>query len=292
MSPAFLLRAVLFVTLACALFLPASAPAADAGFRRFADTISPNDVYVFAWGTGSESDLPTLKEWAPGADAAEDSVFNYLVDAGAGKVLAVIPEMDHFITTDGRAKRFSGLAVNWSADSRAAIAIYEGRWSSEAVLWVDPEAKKFTDLLPALVRTYSRFLKEKKKVEDPGEVAFSMPAILPGPVLVIDGRARPSLTHGPEYNFTLRLQVKFGDKEPRLNLLKATPAPDGPPDEKVEDELNRAYQQLRSKLGESARTTLKEQQLAWLKQREALPQGERVFFTRLRTATLRASLYD
>jgi hypothetical protein len=145
------------------LFVVPRALADEPGFRRFADTISPDGAYVLAWGWGEEEEhLEKLKEWPPGGDTAEDSVANYLVDAVRGQVLATIPERDHFLTSNGRWKRFSGLAVGWAEDGQHALAIYEGRWSDEAILWIRPETRSFIDVLGPLEEAYRRFLAKKE----------------------------------------------------------------------------------------------------------------------------------
>jgi hypothetical protein len=262
--------------------------AEEPGFRRFAGSISPDGAYVLAWGWGEDDQPNKLKEWPPGRDTAGDLVANYLVDAVRGQVLAVIPEHHHFHTSDGRWKRFSGLDVTWSEDSQSALAIYEGRWSNESILWINPRSRRFVEVLPQLAEAYSRFLAKKEKVEDSGAISFSLPALLPGGVLVIRGRARPSVVHPPEYNYVLKLQMNFGGGTPKYTLVTARKAPEEPANEKVEDALNQAYQQLRAKLNDAARAALKEKQLAWLKQREALPESDRWLFTHQRTSYLRA----
>jgi len=274
----------------CAWFFGARCAADDvAGFRRFGCTISPDGAFALAWGWGENADdLAALKEWPAGRDKKDDSISNYLTDAVAGKVLAVIPEHDHYVTSDGDFKRFSGLAVGWAEDSSRALAIYEGRWSNESILWIDPKKRTFTEVLAPLTEAYSRFLKKKDRVADSGEVSFAMPALLPGGVLVIDGRARPMVNKGPEYNYRLRFQVNFDGKEPKCTLVSGRKIPEPPENDKVEDELNKAYQELRAKLKDADRVSLRDRQLQWLKQREALAETDRTFFTRLRAAWLRA----
>lgn len=291
MSPAHLCRCVM-ISVLCWLGSQERTAAGEAGFRRFADSISPDGAYVLAWGWGSDAEkLDALKEWPAGADTAEDFVENYLVDAVAGKVIAVIPEHDHYVTSQGKWKQFSGLAVAWAEDSRRALAIYEGRWSDESILLIEPKKRTFVEVLPQLHRTYTRYLAKSAKLDEP-EISFNLPTLLPGGVLVIHARALEKVNEPPRFNHLLKLQMKASGAEPSFTLLSARKDREEPDDEKVEDELNKVYQQLRAKLSETARATLKERQLAWLKQREALPASERVFFTRMRLAQLRAQFED
>ncbi|MEO6738922.1 MAG: lysozyme inhibitor LprI family protein [Chthoniobacteraceae bacterium] len=263
------------------------AVAGEPGFRRFANTISPDGACVLAWGWGEEEQPANLNEWAAGRDTAGDSVANYLVDAVGAKVLAVIPEHDHFMTSEGRSKQFSGLAVGWSEDSQTALAIYEGRWSADSILWIHPKARTFTEVLAPLDKAYRGFLAKNEKLKDAGEISFSLPALLPGGVLVIDARARPMVNKPREYNCRLKVLVKTDGKEPKCRLLSGRKIPEPPADDKVEDELTKAYQQLRAKLNDADRATLKDRQLLWLKQREALAESDRSFFTRMRISCLR-----
>jgi hypothetical protein len=276
------------------LLFDAPGAAAEPGFRRFADTISPDGVYVLAWGRDEDKDRPEkLREWPPGSDSIEDSAANYLIDAKQSRVLTIIPERDHWVTADGRFKQFSGLAVGWSEDSQRALAIYEGRWRDESILWIDPKRRAFLEMAPQLIEAYDRFLakKEKTKIadfDDFGILSFSMPALLPDGVLVIDARAQQMINRPPTYSYRLKLQVKTVGEEVKCTLISGRKIPEPADDDKVEDELNKVYQQLRAKLNEAGRAALKEKQLLWLKQREALVESKRTFFTRLRTAYLRA----
>ncbi len=267
------------------------------GFRRFADTISPNGAYVLAWGWGEEQGrLEALKEWLPEKDTVGDSVANYLVNAVHGGVLAVIPERDHYEGTSGF-KRFSGLAVGWAEDSRRAVAIYEARWSAEAILWINPEtrteADAFIDVLAPLDEACRQLLAKREKLKEAGEISFSLPALLPGNILVIDARARPQVNKPPEYNYRLKFQLKSDGEKARCLLInghKISESASNYDNDKVEDELNKAYRQLRARLNEGEREALKEKQLQWLRQRQALAAAgsDGKFFTRLRTAYLRA----
>ncbi len=221
------LRVTLLALAAILPLLPGALPRAaanDAGFRRFADTLSPDGAYLLAWGHGCDETQPVKgTEWKAGSDTFEDSEFaeNYLVDARRGRVLAVIPDHDHWVRSDGSFKPFSGLSVGWSEDSRRALAIYEGRWSDESILWINPEKRTFVEVAPVLHETYARFLKHKLEVGDPGGISFSHPALLPGKVLVIHARARPKVNEPLEYRHRLTLRVNFDGPEPRCALLDA-----------------------------------------------------------------------
>lgn len=276
--------------LALGVLFPAVLHAADdgPGFRRFAGSISPDGAWVFAWGWGEEEQPQQLAEWPAGRDTAGYSVANYLVDAVRGQVVKRIPEHDHFQTSEGRWKLFSGLAVGWSEDSQQALAIYAGRWSDDSIIWVNAKQRTFTEVLPLLDKACRRFFAKEEKLKDAGEITFGMPALLPGGVLVIDAWARPRVNESPEYKCRLKFVVKTDGAKPKCALVGGRKIAGVPGGEKVEDEMNKAYQQVRAKLNDAGREALRERQLRWLAQREALDKSEREFFTRLRTASLRA----
>jgi hypothetical protein len=267
------------------------AAAGEPGFRRFADTISPDGAYVLAWGWGDEEHPENLKEWPPGQDSAGDFVANYLLDAVGGRVLATIPQRDYFRASDGSWRRFSGLAVAWSEDSQHALAIYEGRWSDEAILWIGPKLLSFVDVLGPLDKAYRDLLAKKEKLAEAGEIGFSRAALLPDGGLVIHAHARPQVNRPREYHYRLKFLVKLGGPRPIFALVsgRKIPPADDDNDDAVEDDLNKAYQTLRAKLDETGRTALQEKQRRWLKQRESLgPDVNAALFTRMRTAYLRA----
>jgi hypothetical protein len=270
-------------------------PAGEPGFRRFADTISPDGNYVLAWGWGMAEQPEQLQEWAPGQDTLGDSVTNYLVDSVRGRVLTIIPERDHFRTSDGHSKGFSGLAVAWSEDSQHALAIYEDRWSDSAILWVRPRTRTFINVLAPLVQAYRDLLAQKEKLKEAGEIGFSRPALLPGGILVINARARPRVNQTRDYCFRLKFLITTEGEKAKCRLVsgRKIPSPDDDNDDAVEKELNEAYQKLKAGLSETNRVTLKERQLQWLKQREALGEGvDPILFTQLRTSYLRARAGD
>jgi hypothetical protein len=265
--------------------------AGEPGFRRFAETISPDGNYVLAWGWGTTDQPEQIQEWASGQDTEGDSVANYLVDSIHGKVLAIIPERDHFRTSEGHSKGFSGLVVAWSEDSQHALAIYEDRWSDSAILLIRPKIRSFTNVLAPLDQAYRGLLAQKEKLKEAGEIAFSRPALLSGGILVLDARARPQVNETRDYFYRLKFLVTAEGDKPKCRLVSSRkiPSPDDDNDDAVEKELNEAYQKLKTGLSETDRVVLKERQLQWRKQREALGEGvDRVLFTQLRTSYLRA----
>jgi len=284
-----LMLRIAFLALASCFLVGSWAAAGEPGFRRFPDTISPDGNYVFAWGWGMEEHPEQLQEWPPKQDTAGDSNANYLVDAVQGKVLAVIPERDHFLTSEGRWKQFSGLGVAWAEDSQTALAIYEDRWNDSAILWVHPKMLSFLDVLGPLDKAYRGLLAKNEKLKEAGEISFSRPALLPGGILVIDGRAKPKVNDDREYRYRLKFVLPANGDKTKCKLVNGRKIRkhDDDNDDAVENELNDAYQKLKAKLSGADFEALKEKQFRWLKQRETI-EGDRIYFTQLRTSYLRA----
>lgn len=293
MSPRLLHLAMYALCAILALF--ASSAADGPGFRRFAKTGSPDGAYALAWGTGGGRPLAELREWPIGTDTRDDAGQNFLVDAISGKVLAEIPGHDHFMTGDGIGKQFGSLTVSWSDDSQRALAIYGGRWSDDSILWIDPKKRTFTEVVSPLMKATREFLTKKEKIgnlDDEEGVTFDSAKLLPGGVLMINVRAKPKITRPDSYDYRLRFSVRFDGNKPACTLVSGVQIPDAPGEEKsadfkVEAELNKAYQTLRAKLNDADRAVLKEKQLQWLKERDAISdEAERMIFTRIRTAYL------
>jgi hypothetical protein len=272
----------------------------EPGFRRFAHTVSPDGAYVLAWGWGEdEANLAALKEWPDGKDTyKEGAIANYLVDAAGGRVLKTIPDHDHYVTSDGRFKPFSGLTLAWAEDGQKALAIYSGRFEEDSVVWIDPKQKTSVEMLGPLHQACVQFITKTEQFEEEALFWIEGPALLPGGVVVFDARAKVKVTEPAESWYRFKFQVKIEGEEAKCRMLigRKIPKPRTPADVEdetarnalIEEELNRANAQLLAKVKASERAALKEKQLAWLKQRETVGASQRVLFTQLRTAYLRA----
>ncbi|MEO6786268.1 MAG: lysozyme inhibitor LprI family protein [Chthoniobacteraceae bacterium] len=267
--------------LTAVLALPLNLCAGDL-FRRFPETTSPDGAWVFAWGTAQKdgADLAALKE-AGEADhiGVDDEVDNFLVDAVSGRVVRKIPDFHYFSGPDGR-QNHHGLKVAWSPDSRGALAIYDGRYNFDVIVWVDPTAPTFPSLGGQLAEALGRVVIEregKKMARRAGDLLFSNPVITRPGTLVVDAEASSysnKTADAVDFSYQMKFKITGTGKKMNVQLLKTRVPKDGEnpagqiEDEKLEDGLNNAYGRLRAKLGEAAREALKKEELTWLKLRD------------------------
>jgi hypothetical protein len=278
------------VILACGL-CSSMLQAAEPGFRRFAETISPDGAYVLAWGWRTKGeDLAKLKEWPEGKDTFDEGTTeNYLVDAVQGRVLVVIPGFEYFRGTSGH-ENHGGISVGWSMDSHEALAIYDGKWSNRALVWIRPATRTCIDVEKPLTGAYRRLLQSREKRPEPGGISFHDPAILPGSVLVTYGWAQIP-KEDPVFHYRLRFQMKFEEKKATCVLVNGRSIPDAGEEPDDEAALNAVYGKLRAGLNDAGRAALKKEEEAWLKQREAIEdEMYQKSFTSLRVSYLRARL--
>ena len=259
---------------------------------------------MFGWSVKDKpGDAPdTLKE-APRDQLSIDvdaSVENFLVDAGAGRAVASIPDFYFFSGAEGRENRHS-LSVAWSPAGRGALAIYDGRYSFEAIAWLDPATRKFSDVgkqLDAALECVVAEHSSKREARRARDHSFAEP-IIPSPgVLLVTGYAGSASNKadpGPDFGYHLRFKVTANTSGAvRLELLNAREVLEGDDrtieDGRVEVELNKVYGQLRAKLEEAARKLLKDEEVKWLKVRESPPADDdiKADFTRSRITELRA----
>lgn len=263
--------------------------AGEPGFRRFAETISPNGEYVLAWGWGGGDDVKKLKEWPEEKDNTDGDVQNYLVDAVHDRVLGVIPECGYYRGTEGH-QNHGGIAVGWSMDSQDALVITDSKWSSDAVVWIRTATRTFIPVKEALEKPYRRLLQTKEKRREPGGMSFQNPAVLPGGVLAVYCWAQIP-KEDPVFFYRLRYKVKLERGKAQCELAGSRKLPEAEEEAADEETLNKVYGQLRATLNEAERAALKAEELAWLKQREAIDDElHQQAFTRWRVSYLRARL--
>src|SRR5205823_1705121 len=131
--------------------------------KRFPETISPDGAYALAWGPVVEkSDRGEVTEVPYEDDAfdhanSENNVGNYLLDTAARKIVTTIPDFEYFSGPHWRKNR-ADLEIAWSRDSRTALAIYDGRWGSEAVAWIEPRSDKAVNVQKKLEKGFYKVL--------------------------------------------------------------------------------------------------------------------------------------
>lgn len=265
------------------------------GFCRFAGSISPDSAWVLAWAPAglSPEELADLPEWAPDLDinSEKTDVENFLYDLTRKRVVLKLPGLDYF-AGQGWHKNRGELYVAWTADSRSALVICEQRWDDEGILWVDAAQARVFELKETLEKAYLDVLRRRETENGEVNIQFSDPAILPGGLLVLDGNAG-HMKEGPyyHYRFAFRVALPASSVNPALELVKAWKIPESEELNSGIDydpELNRSYNLLRAQLADQAKAALKQEQLAWLKFRDAQPEDARDEITARRAVELRA----
>jgi uncharacterized protein YecT (DUF1311 family) len=301
-------RNALAFAILCAVF--ASAPCSRAGgeFRRFPETVSPDGSYVLGWGArehahdelASLKDVSANREKAPDSGAGDDWE-NYLVDAASGRVVAVIPGFHYFSGPEGN-ENHRGISAAWSPGARSALAIYDGRWSYEAIAWIDLRERHCVSVGKQLEAAFRQLLLAKEKSRDAGSVSFHG-AVLPKPdTLVVEASAEvPKSESAPYYHYRLKFRVSSEGGKVRVELLKSHSISDQEEtadagamgtDEEAETELNKVYGKLRATLSDADRESLKTEEKKWLSLREAMPKDNQLDFTRHRVGELRVRADD
>jgi hypothetical protein len=269
---------------------------ASGQFKRFPDTVSPDGACALAWGPVAEqkSDVASFTE-VPYEDEALDqdwsdsSVNNYLIDAAAGKVIAVIPDFEFFRGPHWRKNRGS-LEVAWSPDSSSALAIYGGRWGSEGVAWIAARAHKIVNVQKELEDAFRSVLRKKEpELAGISSINFSE-AVIPGEgVLVVN--ASGTIPKEQDTNaYQLKFRITGSGAKVHFHLLKerTLKEPFSSFGDAAEAELNKAYGQLRAKLPEARRAVLLDEQRKWLKLRDEITDdGCKALFTEHRIIELR-----
>ncbi|HKP04617.1 MAG TPA: lysozyme inhibitor LprI family protein [Chthoniobacterales bacterium] len=254
-------------------------PATSAGgeFKRFPETISPDGAYVLAWGAGGEqagdtaqfTEVPYENDDFDQANVDAD-VNNYLVETATNKIVATIPGFSYFAGPNLRKNR-SGLNIAWTPDAQSGLGIFDGRWSSEAVVWIEPRTRKMVDVQEQLAKGFMTVLHKNEKRFKTVEVRF-FGAVIPKPgVLVI--RASGSIPKEDETaDYALKFTITGAGDKVQFHLQSGRRLPEEsralPSD--PEEELNRVYTKVRSSLSPRDRDTLRDEQTRWLKLREQI----------------------
>ena len=114
----------------------------EAHFKRFPETVTNDGAYVLAWGIqddpaggmASKTEVPADGPEKLG-DIDSDNIEDYLVDTASGKIVATIPNFTYFAGSEGRENHYN-LEVGWSPDNHGGIAVYQARYATAAVAWI------------------------------------------------------------------------------------------------------------------------------------------------------------
>jgi hypothetical protein len=269
---------------------------AEGQFKRFPETISPDGAYALAWGHGLEpaADIAQLTEVAYEDEAFDEANMdgearNYLVDAVAHKAIAIIPGFQFFRGPKLRKNR-GDLAVAWSPDAQRALAIFEGRWGSEAVVWIEPRTAKIVDVQKQLEKAFYGVLRKSEPGFEDAIIHFGEPVLMKPDLLVVRASGTiPKQSDTKEYLLKFKI-IGAGDNVQFRLLTGARAREEAASDnEDTEAELNKVYNSVRAKLSPKQRDDLREAQTRWLKLREEISdEASRGRFTERRITELRS----
>ena len=211
----------------------------QAHFKRFPETVTNNGAYVLAWGlkddpAGSvDSKTEIVADGPEKIDIGEqrfetsEGIEDYLVDTTTGKIVATIPDFTYYAGSEGRENHFH-LAVGWSPDNRGGIAIYQARYSTDTVAWINPTEHKTSDVWPQMEKAVRRVAVRKlgKEAAD-CEISVSNPVFVRPRRVVMDalvGALSSKKPDAPSYSFKILFDVKGNLDAPQLELASAKSA--------------------------------------------------------------------
>lgn len=263
--------------------VPARASEVEGHFKRFPTTVTNDGAYVLAWGLNQDpaGDVASKTEiqWdgPENIDIGEADAADYLVDVAAGKIVATIPDFGYF---DGK-NRYD-LDVGWSPDNRGGVAIYDGRYDTEAIAWINPADHKVSDVWPQIEKAIRRVVAKKKGKWLSEENLHVLEPVFARPrKLIVDasvGNFSSKTNDLKEYSLRVTFDVKGSLDAPQLELVgaKSTSNVDDVNDKlktigiDVEAQLNDAYRELTATLKPADREALNQEQVKWLSMRDHL----------------------
>jgi hypothetical protein len=268
----------------------------QAHFKRFPETVTNNGAYVLGWGikddpAGSvDSKTEIVADGPEKIDIGEqrfetsEGIEDYLVDTTTGKIVATIPDFMYYAGSEGRENHFH-LGVGWSPDNRGGIAIYQARYATDTVAWINPTEHKTSNVWPQIEKAVRRVAVRKKGKEAADaeyEIRVSNPVFVRPRRFFIDamiGMLSSKKENAPSYSFEILFDVKGNLEVPQLEVASAKSVSDesrsrGIADNEVEARLKKAYHKLATTLPPRDRESLKQEELKWLATREHITAAE------------------
>ena len=268
----------------------------QAHFKRFPETVTNNGAYVLGWGIKDDPAGSVDSKTEIVADGPEqldldsdrfepyERVEDYLVDTATGKIVATIPNFTYYAGSEGRENHFN-LEVGWSPDNRSGIAIYQARYSTDKVAWInltEHKTSNVTEQIEKAVRRVAVRKKGKEAADADYQIWVSNPVFVAPRRVVMDamiGALSSKKENAPSYSFEILFDVKGNLDAPQLELASAKSVSDESGrdigDNEIEAQLNKAYHKLATALPPRDRESLKQEQLKWLATREHITAAEK-----------------
>jgi hypothetical protein len=142
-----------------------------------------SEVKVAQRAERSRIDPDPMQRLASGLVAAENSM----------APSAPIPEFEYFRGPNWHADQ-RDLFIAWTPDSGHALAIFDGRFGSNSIVWIDSSSHKVTTVLKSLESAFDRVLEKKEGApsrKNPESYAsrFSNPAFTSPPTFTVYAEA-------------------------------------------------------------------------------------------------------
>jgi uncharacterized protein YecT (DUF1311 family) len=290
----------------------------QAHFKRFPETVTNDGAYVLGWGLkddpagGVDSKTEIVADGAEKIDVGEDgfdtaeTIEDYLVDTAIAKIVATIPEFYYYAGSEGRENHFH-LEVGWSPDNHGGIAIYEARYATDKIAWINPAERKTKDVTEQIEKAIRRVGAHKlgKEASD-CEISVTNPVFVRPRRLVLGvtmGALSSKREDAVAYAFEVVFNVKGNLDAPQFEVntvkwaSKDSESESNAGNEDEEAELNRVYHKLAGVVSPRDRENLKQEQLKWLATREHITAAEKdekemtqLEFTRRRITELETRL--
>jgi hypothetical protein len=264
----------------------ASALAEQSKLFVFWDTVSPDGKYAIAWSTTGKvtpDDLPLPSE--PG----ENPVANYVVEVASRKIVVQLPEGHYWdLHGAGRPNHYSMETV-WSENSRSMLAIYDSRWSTDAVFLVDLSVPRAVRIEKQLEASFKRTLQSTRgsqytQYEDRLAITFGSPWFVASDRFLVSAYAEIPKQESPDFNLDLYFQIENGGTS--VTLANSGPSSGQEPADRA---LNRIYRKLHGLLSADDQKSLVEEERAWLIKRDAIKTGpQKEAFIEARTQDLQS----
>jgi hypothetical protein len=191
--------------------------------------VTNNGAYVLGWRLKDDpagsvdskteivADSPEKIDIGEQRFETSEGIEDYLVDTTTGKIVAAIPDFTYYAGSEGRENHFH-LAVGWSPDNRGGIAIYQARYSTDTVAWINPTEHKTSDVWPQIEKAVRRVAVRKlgKEAAD-CEISVSNPVFVRPRRVVMDALVGALSSKKPDA--FVRLEILPGVKGNRCPQL-------------------------------------------------------------------------
>jgi hypothetical protein len=228
----------------------------------FWETVSPDGKYALGWSTNGLPDADSIVNGVT-------EIKNGVVDVTSRKMLLILPDVDYWQLPDGTHPNHYSMATVWSDDSASLLAIYDSRYGTDEVYFVDVKTIRVKGLITDLKSAFYQAVRDKaasyyRKYGKEYSIAFLNPWFTGHDRFEVSGSTFVSKFDDSSVSFALTLQFTPAGK---LSSIKSEKLGDdlGESDDR---ELNRAYRSLIGLLTSDERKALVEEERAWIVQRD------------------------